>query len=88
MTYNHQLPVGTLVTCVYDPHDREHPGYPIAAIIIETRPGLSIWRILRGGWNHSSTINPIYGCPSATDPDYHSFVVHTPDTFPYPELLI
>ena len=90
MTYHHQLPVGTLVTCIYDPHDhRDKPSYLIAAIVIETRPHISLWRILRGGWNHSDESSAsTYGLPQANDPDYHSFVVHTPDTFPYPELLI
>jgi hypothetical protein len=89
MTYHHQLPVGTLVTCIYDPHDRENPPYSIAAIVVKVYPDRSCWRILRGGWNHSDESSAsTYGLPQANDPDYHSFVVHTPDTFPYPELLI
>ena len=89
MTYHHQLPVGTLVTCIYDPHDRENPPYSIAAIVVKLYPDRSCWRILRGGWNHSDeSASSTYGLPQANDPDYHSFVIHTPDTFPYPELLI
>ena len=90
MTYHHQLPVGTLVTCVYDPHDHpDKPSYPIATIVTKEYPSGNCWRILRGGWNHSDVSeSSTYGMPDANDPDYHSFVVHTPDTFPYPELLI
>ena len=89
MTYNHLLPVGTLVTCVYDPHDFDNPPYPIAAIVVKAYSNSSCWRILRGGWNHFDTSSSnIYGLPQTNDPDYHSFVIHTPDTFPYPELLI
>ena len=89
MTYHHQLPVGTLVTCVYNPHNYDNPPYSIAAIVVKVYPDRSCWRILRGGWNHSDeSPSSTYGLPYANDPDYHSFVVHTPDTFPYPELLI
>lgn len=88
MTYNHQLPVGTLVTCVYDSHSYDGPPYSIAAIVVKIYPDRSCWRILRGGWNHSDTPSNTYGCPQANDPDYHSFVVHTTDSFPYPELLV
>lgn len=89
MTYNHLLPVGTIVTCVYNPHNSGKPSYPIAAIVVKEYPDHSCWRILRGGWNHSDdSSDSIYGLPQAYDPDYHSFVIHTPDTFPYPELLV
>jgi hypothetical protein len=90
MTYHNQLPVGTLVTCVYDPHDhRDKPSYHIAGIVTKEYPDGNCWRILRGGWNHSDVSeSSTYGMPDANDPNYHSFVIHTPDTFPYPELLI
>ena len=89
MTYNHLLPIGTLVTCIYDPNYRNRSAYPIVAIVTKAGSDRSCWRILRGGWNHSdeSAIST-YGLPLANDPDYHSFVIHTPDTFPYPELLV
>lgn len=89
MTYHHRLPVGTLVTCVYDPHNLNNLSYPIAAIVVKEYPYRNCWRILRGGRNHSDdSSDSVYGLPQANDPAYHSFVIHTPDTFPYPELLV
>ena len=89
MTYHHQLPAGTLVTCIYDPHRHDKLPYLIAAVVIKANSTRSCWRVLRGGWNHCHNLeDSTYGLPEANDPDYHSFVVHTPNTFPYPELLI
>ena len=92
MKYNHLLPIGTLVTCTYQPIDTRHHGklpYTIAAVVIKTGPTRNTWRVLKGGWNHSDiTTDNTYGLPEACDPDYHSFTIHTIDTFPYPELLI
>lgn len=86
MTYHHKLPVDTIVSCYYCSSQHPKDGYELIGIVKGEYKDRSVYKVLKGGWNHK--VEDTYGMPEITDPDYSEFKIYTSENFPYPELLL